>query len=45
MHESLHNYLDEERAYARAAEVVRELSFIDRLLEDIKTTIYKFEDL
>jgi molecular chaperone HscB len=45
MHESLHIFLDEERAYARAAEVVRELSFIDRLLEDIKTSIYKFEDL
>lgn len=44
MHEQLQVYLDEELAYAQAAGLVRKLSFIDKLLEDIDLSVFKLQE-
>lgn len=44
MHEQLQAYLDEEQAYTRAAGLVRKLSFIDKLREDIDLSIFKLQE-
>lgn len=44
MHGHLHIYLDEEHTRDQAVKVVRELSFIDKLHDNIEQTITSLED-
>jgi molecular chaperone HscB len=44
LHEGLHVALDEQQDGSAAAEIVRKLSFIDKMRSDIEQTIAKLED-
>ncbi len=44
MHAQLQAYLDEDQAYTQAAGLVRKLSFIDKLREDIDLSIFKLQE-
>jgi molecular chaperone HscB len=44
LHEDLHVALDEQQDHGAAAEIVRKLSFIDKMRSDIEHTIAKLED-
>jgi molecular chaperone HscB len=44
MHAQLQICLDQEHSYAQAAGIVRKLSFLDRLREDIDLSIFKLQE-
>jgi molecular chaperone HscB len=44
MHQQLQVHLDKEHAYAESAEIVRKLSFLDRLRDDIDLSIFKLQE-
>lgn len=44
LHEQLQVYLDEEQAYTQASGLVRKLSFIDKLREDIDLSVFKLQE-